>query len=676
MPRNLSAWIDLCVHLTIMLVLIGLLACYHRNLAAMAFVVWLMLAFFARDRSIHRARRFRHYFESIIAGVNESMKVASRDLPIAIIILDIDGRVQWSNKRASKIIGKKLVQDLSFSDIWEDFDLDKIFGVEGEFQTRQEDKTFHIFHTPVVVKNTKMIALYIRDVSDVEELKTEYLMSRTTLIYVQIDNYDEVTSGLSEAELAALMLAVNQQLEAWRESLGGFLRRVSDDQYVVILERAMLDKAIEQKFDVLDKVRQLTGARKIPVTLSMGVAVAEKSPFENSMSELDARAQAGLDLALGRGGDQVTVSIDGKNQFFGGKTKAVEKHSRVRARVIAHALREIMEGSDEIFIMGHHNEDFDCFGAAMGVGLMARHLKKNFHIILSDMNSGIDKFVDVLKSAENYPDEIIRVGEITLGASVSPLLIVVDTHIPHLVAAPGLLEKISRVIVIDHHRRSEKVIKNTLLFYSETAASSASELVTELLMYFSDELKFSKFDATGLYSGIVVDTKNFLVNAGARTFDAVAYLRRNGADPVLVSELFRTDFETTMTLSRAEGRAEYYEGGLLVSTIPTITPNVQIIAAQTADALLRIEGAQMTIVCFQLQPDVVGISARSTGECNVQFIMEQFGGGGHQNVAGAQVRGEHLDDVKDQAILLGRKMIADLEKEKQAQKNSKGEIRQ
>ena len=671
MPRNLSAWIDLCIHLTVMLVLIGLLACYHKYLAAMAFVVWIMLAFFARDRSIDRARRFRHHFESILTGVTEMMKVAVKEIPIAIVILDIDGKIQWSNKRSTKIIGRKLSQDLFFNEVWSDFNIEKYFDIEGEFQTKQEDKTFRVFHAPITAKNNvKMLALYIRDVSDVEQLKHEYLMSRTVLIYVQIDNYDEVTSGLSEAELAALMLEINRILEAWRESLGGFLRRVSSDQYIVILERAMLDKAIEQKFDVLDKIRQLAGARKLPVTLSMGAAVAEKVPNEQSMAELDRNAQAGLDLALGRGGDQVTVSINGKNQFCGGKAKAVEKNSRVRARVIAHAMREIFEGADEIFIMGHHNEDFDCFGAAMGVALMARHLHKNFHIILSDMNSGIDKFVDVLRNAENYPDEIIKSNEVTLGNSVSPLLIVVDTHIPHLVAAPALLEKISRVIVIDHHRRSENVIKNTLLFYSETAASSASELVTELLMYFSDNLKFSKYDATGLYSGIVVDTKNFLVGAGARTFDAAAYLRRNGADPVLVSELFRTDYETTMALSKAEANAEYYEGGLLVSKITTVMPNVQIIAAQTADALLRIEGAQMTIVCFQLTQNVVGISARSSGDCNVQVIMEQFGGGGHQNVAGAQVKDGNLEDVKAKAIALGRKMIADVEKEKSALKNS------
>ena len=671
MPRNLSAWIDLCIHLTVMLVLIGLLACYHKYLAAMAFVVWIMLAFFARDRSIDRARRFRHHFESILTGVTEMMKVAVKEIPIAIVILDIDGKIQWSNKRSTKIIGRKLSQDLFFNEVWSDFNIEKYFDIEGEFQTKQEDKTFRVFHAPITAKNNiKMLALYIRDVSDVEQLKHEYLMSRTVLIYVQIDNYDEVTSGLSEAELAALMLEINRILEAWRESLGGFLRRVSSDQYIVILERAMLDKAIEQKFDVLDKIRQLAGARKLPVTLSMGAAVAEKVPNEQSMAELDRNAQAGLDLALGRGGDQVTVSINGKNQFFGGKAKAVEKNSRVRARVIAHAMREIFEGADEIFIMGHHNEDFDCFGAAMGVALMARHLHKNFHIILSDMNSGIDKFVDVLRNAENYPDEIIKSNEVTLGNSVSPLLIVVDTHIPHLVAAPALLEKISRIIVIDHHRRSENVIKNTLFFYSETAASSASELVTELLMYFSDNLKFSKYDATGLYSGIVVDTKNFLVGAGARTFDAAAYLRRNGADPVLVSELFRTDYETTMALSKAEANAEYYEGGLLVSKITTVMPNVQIIAAQTADALLRIEGAQMTIVCFQLTQNVVGISARSSGDCNVQVIMEQFGGGGHQNVAGAQVKDGNLEDVKAKAIALGRKMIADVEKEKSALKNS------
>ena len=380
------------------------------------------------------------------------------------------------------------------------------------------------------------------------------------------------------------------------------------------------------------------------------------------MAELGAQAQAGLDLALGRGGDQVAVSAGGKTLFFGGRTKAVEKHTRVKARVVAHAMREIIEGADEVFIMGHHNEDFDCFGAAVGVAKMARQLGKPFHIVLSDMNSGIEKFADLIQGNHDYDDIFIHQADFANMVTLNPVLIVVDTHIPHLVAAPSLLERIPRVVVIDHHRRSESFIKNPLLVYIEPASSSTCELVTELLMYFSDDLVLSRIEATALYSGIVVDTKNFSVQTGVRTFDAAAYLRRSGADPVMVRHLFRSDYSTTVALARAEASSELFEGGIIVATCPEVRKNGQVIAAQTADSLLRIEDVRMSVVIFQLDEETVGISARSTGEINVQVIMEQFGGGGHQNVAGAQIRGEELQSIRERVIAVAKQYIEEDEK--------------
>jgi c-di-AMP phosphodiesterase-like protein len=266
-----------------------------------------------------------------------------------------------------------------------------------------------------------------------------------------------------------------------------------------------------------------------------------------------------------------------------------------------------------------------------------------------------------MQGREGYQDIFVHEDDLMNLTALHPVLFVVDTHIPHLVAAPTLLERIQQVIVIDHHRRSESFIKNPLLVYIEPASSSTSELVTELLMYFSDDLQLTRIDATALYSGIVVDTKNFAVQAGVRTFDAAAYLRRSGADPVMVRHLFRTDYETTVALARAEAASEYYPGGLIVSEIRGVRPNVQVIAAQAADALLRIENVQMSIVVFQLNENTVGISARSTGEMNVQVIMEALGGGGHQNVAGAQVRDADLDEIKAKVIALSQQYIEENE---------------
>ena len=316
-----------------------------------------------------------------------------------------------------------------------------------------------------------------------------------------------------------------------------------------------------------------------------------------------------------------------------------------------------MENSDEVFIMGHRNEDFDAVGAAMGVAKMAQKLGLPTHVVLSDVNSGIDKFVDMAKEKGIFKEIFVSEREIPQSIGNNPLLVVVDTHIPHLTAVPSLISRISEVVVIDHHRKSENSIEKPTLIYLEPSASSSSELVTELLMYFDDALALGRYEATALYAGIVVDTKNFTVQSGVRTFEAAAYLRRGGADPVLVRRLFSTDYETNLLIAKTESAAKLYNGGLIVTTCPESENNTSIIAAQVADAMLRIEDVRMSMVLFHIGKDGVGISARSTGNLNVQVIMEEFGGGGHQNVAGAQLKGVDIHDIEDKLVMVCKKYL-------------------
>lgn len=656
MPRNLSAWIDLCVHLAVVGVLVLVVSYYNQYVGAISFVIWICMISFARERCRDRQQGFDNYCKNVARNLNEVANYAIEHLPQAVLIIDTDGRLQWANCVLEEHLGHKLENGMSIKDFWPGIIYTPIWGTAGEYVFAHEDRYYRVWHRPVSTADDLhgLMALYVQDISDSEHLKRKHQQSRAVLLYIQIDNYDEVLQGLTEAERTALLFEVNRLLDEWMRGMGGFMRRVTDDLYVGFMERHVLDKAQAENFDILDRVRALHSTNRLPVTLSLGVAVAD----EQTMDELGRQAQAGLDLALGRGGDQVAVQIGSKMQFYGGKAKAVEKHTRVKARVVAHAIREIMEGADVVFIMGHHNEDFDCFGASLGVAKMARQLGKTVHIILSDMNEGIDRFADLLKNKEEYKGLFIAEADLKTITALNPVLFVMDTHIPHLVAAPQLLERISQqIIVIDHHRRSEHFIQNPLLVYIEPASSSTSELVTELLMYFGDDLVLTRLDATALYSGIVVDTKNFAVQTGVRTFDAAAYLRRSGADPVLVRHLFRTDYETNIALSKAKAGAELYEGGLITTTCPDVIPNIQTIAAQVADSLLRIEGVRMSLVIFQLASDVVGISARSTDEINVQVIMENFGGGGHQNVAGAQVKNRPLADVRQEAVALSKKYI-------------------
>ena len=648
MPRNLSAWVDLTIHLIVMLALALVTFCYSTFVGAAALLLWAVLAAFAWERCRDRERRFERYCMGIIRNVSEVMNYAVDRLPQAILLVNQEGHLEWCNHQLGDALGEMPEPGTAVADFWPHFNIESIWGTEGEHRFSHAGHSYRVYHRMVAESyhSEPLIALYVEDETEYAALEKRYYGSRTALLYIQIDNYDEIMQGQSETEKSMLLLAVHEKIDGWVGGLGGFLRSISDDEYVALLDRKSLDHAIAEKFDILDQVRKIINTKGMPVTLSIGLSLAA----EQTLRELGEEAEAKLDLALGRGGDQVALDISGKTQFFGGKAKAIEKHTRVKARVVAHALRDIMENSDEVYVMGHHNEDYDAFGAAMGVACMARSLGKKVHIVLSEMNEGIDRIVDLVRKDEAYEGLFLRPGDITETPSLSSLLVVVDAHIPHILADPALLERIPKVVVIDHHRRSEHFIKNPLLVYIETASSSASELVTELLMYFGDNIRPTRLDATALYSGVVVDTKNFNVGAGVRTFDAAAYLRRAGADPVLVRTLFQSDYETTVSLARAKANAVYYPGGLIVGSLPDLLPNGQIIAAQAADGMLRVDGVRMSIYVFPLVSDVVGISARSSGEMNVQVIMEAFGGGGHANVAGAQVKGVPLDEVRAQVV--------------------------
>ena len=662
MPRNLNAWLDICFILFAALILTGILAFYNLFVGTVAGVVWLCLLFFARERCLCRSEEFDHYCHTVISNVNSVANYALEQMPQIILMTDQAGRVQWFNKELEKHIDTEPAYNMAVSDFWPELDLETIWGRTGTLVFVHENIHYHTIHRPVATKESAcgLMALYIQDASALEILKRIHADSRTTLMYVQIDNYNDVLQGLNDTEQNSLIFETNKAITDWVNHLEGFLRKVSDDLYIVVMEQRNLDTALEEKFDILDKVRTLQNpVRHLSVTLSIGVAVAESQ----TINQLGGKAYSMLEMALGRGGDQVAVLQRGKTNFYGGKTKAVEKYTRVKARIISNSIHEIIQESDEVFIMGHQNEDFDALGAALGVSRMARQLKKPVHIILSDFNTGISKFTEGLKAKEGYSELFLPASRLINITAEKPVLFVVDTHIPHLTASPDLLDRIKDIVVIDHHRRSSNFIKNARLTYSEPATSSTSELVTELLYYFNEDMNLPRLEATALYAGILVDTKNFAVQTGVRTFDAAAYLRRCGADPIVVRQMFRSDFETEQAKAKAKARAQMLPNGLIITKCADELPNIQVIAAQVADSLLRIEGANASMVVFQLSPDTVGISARSTGAINVQVIMEQFGGGGHQNVAGAQITGTSPEDVYNNVIKATQLFIEENEKD-------------
>ena len=661
MPRNLNAWLDICFILFAALILTGILTYYNLFIGLGAGLVWLCLLFFGRERCLCRSEEFEHYCHTVISNVNSAANYALEKLPQVIILVDKEGRIQWFNKELEKHISIEPTYNIFKGDFWTELDLEPLWGRNGKTVFVHENIHYQVIHRPVSTKENPcgMLALYIQDNSALEILKNIHADSRTTLMYIQIDNFNDVLQGLNDTEQNSLIFETNKAITDWMNHLEGFLRKVSEDLYVAVMEKRNLDTAMEEKFDILDKVRNLQNpVRHLSVTLSIGVAVADRQ----NLNQLGGKAYSMLEMALSRGGDQVAVLKRGKTEFYGGKTNAVEKYTRVKARIISNSIYELIQESDEVFIMGHQNEDFDSLGAAIGVSRMAKYLKKPVHIILSEFNTGISKFTEALKAKEGYSELFLPANKLINITAERPVLFVVDTHIPHLTASPELLERIKDIVVIDHHRRSSNFIKNTRLTYSETATSSTSELVTELLIYFSDDLTLPRMEATALYAGILVDTKNFAVQTGVRTFDAAAYLRRCGADPVSVRQMFRSDFETEQAKAQAKAQARLLPGGLIITMCREPLPNIQVIAAQVADSMLRIEDVRVSMVVFQLTPDVIGISARSTGTINVQVIMEQFGGGGHQNVAGAQIVNSDIDTVLEDVITATKLFIEENDK--------------
>jgi Predicted signaling protein consisting of a modified GGDEF domain and a DHH domain len=464
--------------------------------------------------------------------------------------------------------------------------------------------------------------------------------------------------GLNESIRANLAVEVTKAIGQWAEEMQGVFLRYADDLYMVSISRKALEETIARKFDVLDRVREIKVGNKIPPTISMGVASDERG-----LLGLSQKAQSGLDLALGRGGDQAVVSIGGEMLFFGAKSSVQAKSTRVRARVVSQAIHELMINADKVFVMGHVNEDYDAIGASLGVAKMAMSFHKETYIVTSGQGTSLERMEDLATETDQaYAAVLVNEDQAMEHITTNSLLILVDHHRPMLSASQKVLKAIERRVIIDHHRRSEDAIKNAILFYMEPASSSTSELVTEMLHYFDDTMEFTTLEASALYAGILVDTKNFAVQTGERTFEAAAFLRRSGADPGVVSQLFKDDQATVMERARLISQARIPYPGLAISIYRNAPEgqNTSVIIAQTADELLTMDDINVSVVMSEA-PDGLGISARSDGNINVQIMMEELGGGGHQTVAGVKVKGITADEMEVKIIAMAKKQLEERE---------------
>ena len=462
----------------------------------------------------------------------------------------------------------------------------------------------------------------------------------TGLLY--LDNYEEALESVEEVRSSLLIALIDRKINKYFAAIDGVVKKLEKDKYFLVMRRKSLEQLKEKKFNILDTIKELELSDKIQITLSISVSTEGDSNYQKYKS-----AQAGLDIALGRGGDQTVVRENGKYQFFGGKVEEVEKRTKVKARIVAHALEELIKENDKIMIMGHTNPDIDAIGSALGIYRIAKTLEKEAKIVANVETPSIK---DLYESIKDQYQEVFISSETALAQVDSgTLIIVVDTHKKTYVESPELLTKTNKIVIIDHHRRSPDFITKSILTFHEVYASSAAELVTELLQYTQVTTKLKKIEAEVLYAGIMMDTKNFTFKTGVRTFEAAAYLRRCGVDIIRVKKWFQSDFASYNKIADIVKNAEIVNDTIAISIYDEKTKDTSLVCAKAADELLTISDITASFVIGNLG-DKICISGRSIGDINVQIILEKLGGGGHITLAGAQVEGMTIEETKQELI--------------------------
>ncbi len=494
---------------------------------------------------------------------------------------------------------------------------------------KRNDKAFRILCGFIGEGENASVMMSFIDITSFENLKDLYNEEKPCIALINVDNLEELTpSGKEENELE-ISTEIDKLIRNWSAGMGAAVSRYKDHMYEMLLTQKNYKQLVVKKFSILDDVRAVETNMDFPVTLSIGIGIGGKT-----IAESEDYAQDALNLALGRGGDQVVVRNVKNFEYYGGKSQSVEKGYKGKSRIIAHALKLLMTQSNRIFIMGHSNPDMDSFGAALGIYRVAKSIGKEAYIILNSYNNTLEDIVQDAKSLEQY--EFLTSEKALALADGSSLGVVVDTHRPILVESLELLEKINRTVVIDHHRRTEGDLPNVLLSYMESYASSASELVSEIVQYACEKKALTKLEADALLAGIMVDTNRFAVKAGVRTFEAASWLRRAGADLENVRRYFQADVESFRLRAMCIANAQFFDNGVAMAVCPGENPDAQIVNSQVADELLTIKGIKASFVAGRNMKGQTVVSARSLGDMNVQLVMEEFGGGGHFNTAGAQ----------------------------------------
>lgn len=627
------------------LVLFALISAFFSiPLAVVELAVVLALSVYSRQHSNRCRREIARYLENVTGTVDTATKDTMANSPLPMIIFRPESDdIIWTNDRFLQLTGEREhLFDAKLSALIPGFDSRWLMEGKNECPTEVEygSRRFLVFGHLVRTGGRSggfLATTYWVDVTEFSLIRDQYQATRPVAAVLLLDNYDELMKNLTENQRSALVSEIDARLDEWVAESGGMLRRYQRERYLFVFDEQYLAKFVEDKFDILDAIHQVVNPSGINATLSIGVG----KDGEN-YRELFQFANLSIDMALSRGGDQAVIRNKFTFEFYGGRSKETEKRTKVKSRVMANALSALVSDSSQVFIMGHRSPDNDCIGAAAGVCALCRKNGVPVHIIKEAAPPPAQELIDRLAPLPEYQDCFLTAQEALLIADSRSLAVVVDTNRPDQVQAAELLESCNRVAVIDHHRRAATYIEGAALNYHEPYASSASEMVTELLQYIVEPNQILRSEAEALLAGIVLDTKNFTMRTGGRTFEAAAFLRRSGADTAEVKKLYQNDLADTVAKYALIQNAQLYRDHIALAV--SRQPVGRIIAAQAADELLNIMGIDTSFVIAP-EGDKVNLSARSMGDTNVQVILEKLGGGGNAAAAGGQVSGKTVDEV-------------------------------
>ena len=613
-------------------------------------IVWIYMYMYLRQGIMHQLMEFSTNYSQV-------QRQLLYELTVPYCILDNNGSVLWMNKAMLKCTGKKKEFNKEVSTIFPEL-------TPGMFPNGDEPKEVRIFYNDrdycvelkrisadILVqgvdiiesnKDSSLIAMYMFDETDINMYIQKLKDERFVVGLVYIDNYEEALESIDDVRRSLFIGLIDKRVNKYFAPGAAIVRKMEKDKYLVVFRYKYLEKLLADKFSILEDIKSVKIGNEMTITLSMGIGTGASDYAKNYEV-----AKAAMDLALGRGGDQAVIKNGDKIQYYGGKSQQMEKNTRVKVRVKAHALRQILDNNDNVIIMGHKLADIDSFGAALGIYVIARKLGKQAHIVMGEVTSSVKPFMNRFIGKDEYPEDMfVNSSNAVNLVTSSTVVIVVDVNRPLLTECPELLDKCKTIIVFDHHRRSSDSINGAVLSYVDPYASSAAEMVTEMIQYVDDGVKLKAFEADALYAGINIDTDGFNSKSGPRTFEAAAFLRRHGADVTRVRKMLRNDMNEYKAIAHAVSRAEVYKDAFAITIFDgTGLESPTIGGAKAANQLLDISGIKASFVVTQYN-DKIYISARSIDEVNVQLVMERLGGGGHMSIAGAQL----TDCTTDQAV--------------------------